>query len=168
MGAQLLKVFDSWAGILTPDAYKEFCFPYCQAIERRVKEALSSEPNFDFVPPMILFAKGAHFSMELILKETTYEVIGLDWETDVQNVKDICKRLGRRVCLQGNLDSCILYGDKDTIRSHTKKMIEDFYDSDGTISHIANLGHGVYPTHNPEHVGWFIDAVHEFSKPLYS
>merc|ERR1712137_539718 len=166
-GAQLLKVFDSWAGILTPDAFSTFCLPYYKAIEQRVRTILKEEEGFAFIPPMILFAKGAHFSMEQILRETTYEVISLDWETDVEAMHQICKQLNRRVCFQGNLGPCILYGTPETIRQHTKKMVQSFYDESGLINHIANLGHGVYPDHDPERVGCFIDAVHEFSKEIY-
>lgn len=163
----MLMVFDSWAGILTPDAYKEFCLPYAIQIEKRVKEELGKEENFEFIPPMILFAKGAHFSMEDILAKTSYEVIGLDWETDIAYVHQLCEKLNRKVCLQGNLDPCVLFGDKETIRSHTKEMVQRFHDPTGNITHIANLGHGVYPNHDPEHVGFFIDAVHEFSQEIY-
>ena len=164
----MLMLFDSWAQILTPQAYQEFCLPYSVQIENRVKETLSKDEGFEYVPPMILFAKGAHFSMEQILAQTSFEVIALDWETDVSYVHQLCKKLNRKVCLQGNLDPCVLYVDKETIRAHTKQMIQDFHDPHGNVTHIANLGHGVYPTHDPEHVGWFIDAVHEFSREIYN
>merc|ERR1712137_1175580 len=158
-GAQLLKVFDSWAGELTPQAFEEFCFPYLQQIEVRVKEQLKQlGDQLEFIPPMIVFPKGAHFSLDLIISKTSYEVLAIDWQTDPKYVQDLCARAGRKICLQGNLDPIVMFGSIETIRSHTKSMLEQFKCE--SVNHIANLGHGVLPTHSPEHVGAFIEAVH--------
>lgn len=170
-GAQLLKLFDSWAGILSPEAFAEFSLPYLKQIEERVKKSLEeyqkgeNGENLEYIPPMIVFAKGAHYSYDAIIKQTNYEVIALDWETDISSVIKLCNdNLPRKVCLQGNLDPCVLYAEHDVIKQHTKKMVEEFHKSAKTVNYIANLGHGIYPDLNPNNVGCFIDSIHEFSK----
>ena len=70
------------------------------------------------------------------------------------------KCVGEMVTLQGNLDPCALYSPKEDIRAAVKKMVEGF----GSQRWIANLGHGIYPDMNPEHLRTFIDSVHEFTK----
>ena len=179
-GAQLLQVFDSWAGELSKECFKTFSLPYIQQIEQRVREGVkemlsasgASSCNASGPPvPMVLFAKGAHFSIEEILKSTTYDVLGLDWQTDPEHVVDLCIRHKRSVCLQGNLDPCALYADKETVAQLTHSMLGRFQaaiakaaDAGVTVTHICNLGHGLHPTHDPEHVKEFINSVHAFSR----
>jgi uroporphyrinogen decarboxylase len=162
-----LKVFDSWAGILSPDAFLEFSLPYLKQIEQRVKASISELEGFEFVPPMIVFPKGAHYSVEQIITQTSYDVLALDWETNPEVVRELCRKNNRKICLQGNLDPCVLFADDDSIRSHTKRMLEQFH-GDDNILHIANLGHGITPAHSPDKLRVFVDAVHEFSVTLYS
>lgn len=92
-----------------------------------------------------------------VLSHSKYDVIGIDWSMDPSEAR---KAVGGRVALQGNLDPCILYADEATIRKYTQQMLSKFQTSDGLI---ANLGHGVNPDHSPEHVGFYLKAIHELS-----
>ena len=141
-GANLVQLFDSWAGILSPTSYQTFALPYIKQIADAITEA-----------PMIMFAKGAFFAREYF-KEVNCEAVGLDWTMDIQQSRSL---IGEHKVLQGNLDPCLLYADDKVIVSETQKMLEAFGDK-----HIVNLGHGVYPDTNPEKVKVFIQTVKEF------
>ena len=150
-GAQLIQVFDSWAGLLSQDTFNQFALPYLKMIATALRKA---RPDV----PITIFAKGAHYALE-DLAESDYDVIGLDWTMDPVEAR---KRVGNSVTLQGNLDPCMLFAPPEMIRREVKRMLLGF----GTQGHIANLGHGMLPTHDPEHARVFIEAVHEFSQSL--
>lgn len=147
-GAQVLQVFDSWAGILTPNAFQEMSLPYLRQIADQVKQRCPDVP-------LIVFAKGAHYALE-VLADTRYDVISVDWTISPQQAH---RRVNGRTALQGNLDPCILYASPAVIRREVREMIEAF----GHRAYIANLGHGMHPDHDPEHVRAFVQAVHEYS-----
>lgn len=142
-GADMLQIFDSWAGILSPDQYKEFALPYIAQICNAINEV-----------PVTVFAKGAFF-VRKEMSELNCRTIGLDWNMDPKESRAL---IGEDKTLQGNLDPCVLYADFATIKKETEKMLRDF----GAHKHIANLGHGVYPDINPENVKCFIDTVKNF------
>ena len=147
-GAQLVQVFDSWAGLLGPGTFQAVALPYL----RQIAEALAaSHPQ----TPSIVFAKGAPHALDA-LADTPYDVIALDWTIDPREARTI---VGDRAVLQGNLDPCALYAAPDDIRSAVGEMLDAF----GPHRHIANLGHGMHPDHDPEHARAFIEAVHEQS-----
>ncbi|MFT5883693.1 MAG: uroporphyrinogen decarboxylase [Arcticibacterium sp.] len=138
-GADLVQVFDSWAGILSPLQYSQFATPYIAQICSAIPEV-----------PVTVFAKGAYFAREEIGK-LDCEVIGLDWNMDIA----ASRQLVPHKTLQGNLDPCVLYGSFSDIEKATKEMLSQF----GRQRYIANLGHGVYPDMKPENVKCFIDTV---------
>tara|TARA_R110002020_G_scaffold109952_5_gene254254 strand:- start:1249 stop:2271 length:1023 start_codon:yes stop_codon:yes gene_type:complete len=142
-GAQLVQLFDSWAGILGPKQYAEFSLPYIA----QICDAITSVPK-------TVFAKGAFFAREEMSK-LNCETIGLDWNMGIAESR---KLVGPEKTLQGNLDPAALYGNADQVREATINMMEQFKGS----RHIANLGHGVYPDINPEMVKVFIQTVKEF------
>ena len=146
-GANLIQVFDSWAGILPPEHYRTFSYAY-------IKEICEALPGV----PVTVFAKGAFFSMH-DFANLPCQVIGLDWN---MNIAEARAALGPNKTLQGNLDPCALYSDFATIRKETIKMLDAF----GPDRHIANLGHGVYPDTNPDHVRCFINTVKEYSEQM--
>ena len=150
-GAQALQVFDSWAGILTPQHFAAFALPYLTQIAERLK---ASHPDV----PLIVFARGAHYALDA-LAATDYDVIGLDWTIIPQAARAI---VADRAALQGNLDPCALYGSPATIRAGVEQMLAGF----GTEGYIANLGHGMHPDHNPDHTGAFVEAVQEVSAKM--
>ncbi|MBL7809938.1 MAG: uroporphyrinogen decarboxylase [Saprospiraceae bacterium] len=141
-GADLIQLFDSWAGELAPAHYQTFAIPYLQQICDALPEV-----------PKTIFAKGAWFSLEA-LGQTSCQVIGLDWNTSPMFARE---KMGGSKVLQGNLDPCTLYADAHTIRQETLKMIQDF---DG--KHIVNLGHGVYPDTPLDGVKAFVDTVRSY------
>ncbi len=141
-GADLLQLFDSWAGELPATHYRQFALPYIQ----RICEALPEVPK-------TVFAKGAWFALE-DLAALPCQVLGLDWNMSPEWAKIVTK--GTRV-LQGNLDPCALYGDRDSIEQETEMMLRAFGGR-----HIVNLGHGVYPDTPLDGVRAFVEAVKEF------
>ena len=147
-GAQALQVFDSWAGLLSPEAFEVFVRPYLEQIARRVGERRPEVPK-------IVFAKGAHYALPS-LSEAGYDVISLDWTMDPAAAREAT---GGRVALQGNMDPSLLYAEPDVIRGQVQRMLDAF----GPTGHIANLGHGMHPDHDPNHARAFVEAVHQFS-----
>lgn len=143
-GADIVQIFDSWAGILGPEQYNEFSLPYIS----RICDAITEVPK-------IVFAKGAFFARER-LNGVSCDVVGLDWNMDIAESRTL---LSKKV-LQGNLDPCALYGSVDDVRRETKKMMKAF----GGSNHIANLGHGLYPDTEVDNVKCFIDTVKEFRR----
>ena len=139
-GADLIQIFDSWAGILPADYYYQFSLRYIAQICDAIQEA-----------PVTVFAKGVYFALTA-MKQLSCNVVGLDWNMDIQQSRTM---LGAEKTLQGNLDPCTLYGSFKTIRTATKKMIKAF----GAHKYIANLGHGVYPDTDLEKVKCFVETV---------
>lgn len=146
-GADMVQVFDSWAGILGEAQYKVFALPYITQICDAINEV-----------PVTVFAKGA-YAMRNELGKLNCQTIGLDWN---MNVAESRKLIGAEKTLQGNLDPCLLYADRATIKSETIKMLKEF----GDTRHIANLGHGVYPDTEVDNVRCFVDTVKEFNTVL--
>lgn len=142
-GADLLQIFDSWAGILSPDQYRKFSLPYIAQICNAINEV-----------PVTVFAKGAFFARKE-MSNLNCQVIGLDWNMDISETR----RMIPHKTLQGNLDPCVLYGSFKDVEKHTKKMLKNF----GSQKYIANLGHGVYPDTNPDKVKCFIDTVKNYT-----
>jgi uroporphyrinogen decarboxylase len=106
----------------------------------------------------IVFARGAHYALDA-LADAEYDVIGLDWTMSPSLARTVVR--GRAV-LQGNLDPAVLYAEPEVIRREVRRMLTEF----GPTGHIANLGHGMHPDHDPEHARVFIDAVHDISEEL--
>ncbi len=143
-GANLVQIFDSWAGILSPDHFDAFSLPYINQICRAIETV-----------PVTVFAKGAFFGLEAMSK-LPCETLGLDWNMDIAKSRQL---IGAEKTLQGNLDPAALYGDYGQIAKITKRMLDAF----GNSRHIANLGHGVYPDTDPDKVKRFIEVVKEYS-----
>jgi uroporphyrinogen decarboxylase len=155
-GAQLLQIFESHAGCLTQNLFTKFALPYIRVISKKVREKLT-ERNIPHVP-MIIFAKDGHYVMEE-LAQSHYEVMGLDWTIKSKVARRAC---GETVTFQGNMDPCALYAPKDELCKITREMLGNF----GTKNYICNLGHGIYPDMDPEHVKIFVDCVHSVSEEM--
>ena len=139
-GANLVQVFDSWAGILPPAHYAEFSTRYLAEI----CEALAP------LVPVTVFAKGAWWAVEDFAR-LPCRTIGLDWNQSPQQARQ--QAPGRT--LQGNLDPCALYGSAEQVQAATQAMLREFAGG----PHIANLGHGVYPDTDPAKVRVFVETV---------
>jgi len=142
-GADMLQLFDSWAGILSPDQYREFSLKYISQICDAISEV-----------PFTVFAKDAHFA-RVEMGKLNCDTIGLDWTMDVAESRSM---IGPSKTLQGNIDPCLLYADYDVIRKEAVKMLKAF----GPHRHIANLGHGLYPDLEKDKVKCFVDTVKEY------
>lgn len=149
-GAQAVQIFDTWGGVLSPANYRAFSLDYMQKI------VAALEPGPDGAVPTILFTKGGGPWLEAIAA-TGASAIGLDWTIDID---DAAARVGDRVALQGNADPAILFAEPGRIRSEVADILARFGDRPG---HVFNLGHGVTPQVEPDHVAALVDAVHEFS-----
>lgn len=143
-GANLVQVFDSWAGILSPQQYERFSLPYL----RQICDAINTVP-------VTIFAKGAYFARKAI-GELSCSVVGLDWNMDIAESRALIPHK----TLQGNLDPCVLYASYGEIKKETRAMLEAY----GDHPFIANLGHGVYPDTNPDKVRCFIDTVKAYTR----
>jgi len=153
-GAQALQIFDTWGGALSARGYIDFSLYYMhRVIQRLPRQAEGREV------PVILFTKGGGQWLE-IMADSGAHALGLDWTTDIGGAR---ARVGQRVALQGNMDPAMLYASPARIREEVAAILASFGPGSG---HIFNLGHGVTPGVNPDHVTAFVDAVQELS-PQY-
>jgi uroporphyrinogen decarboxylase len=153
-GAQALMIFDTWGGILSHHHYEEFSLAHT----RTIIEGLTREHEGRRVP-VILFSKGAGQWLQL-LANSGCDALGVDWTV---NIGEARRQVGDRVALQGNLDPCALYASPTRIRSEVARVLADFGAGTG---HAFNLGHGIHPQVDPDHVQSMVQAVHTLS-PAY-
>jgi uroporphyrinogen decarboxylase len=151
-GAQVLQVFESVAvESLTQSQYFGFVFPYLDKIASQVKDACPDTP-------LIMFSKGTDYAFER-LADTQFDCLGLDWTSDPQDVR---KRIGDKKALQGNMDPCVIYANKNVIKKEVENMLESF----GTTGYVANFGHGCFPDMDPSHVDTFIKCIQTTSRQM--
>ena len=143
-GCQAVQIFDSWAGCLSPADYRDFALPHT----RRLIELV--EPH----GPVINFLTGNPALLPL-QRQGGGAVMGLDWRVELG---DAWATLGHDVAVQGNLDPVVLFADIPTIRRRANDILDQ---AAGRPGHIFNLGHGVLPEMNPEHVKALVEIVHE-------
>jgi uroporphyrinogen decarboxylase len=154
-GVQVVMIFDTWGGVLTPPDYAEFSLQYMQ----KIISGLTREAE-DRKVPVILFTKGGCQWLE-VMADTGCDALGIDWSTDLARAR---QRVGDRVALQGNLDPAVLYSKPEIIHDKVAGVLEAFGTGSG---HVFNLGHGINPDVNPEHAGVLVNAVHELSRPYH-
>ncbi len=154
-GAQAVMLFDTWGGMLTTEDYNEFSLAYA----KQVRASLKTQVNGETIPT-ILFTKGGGLWLEA-MADAGYDALGLDWQTDIAMAR---ARVGARVALQGNMDPVALYAGPEVIRNKVKSVLEKYGAGSG---HVFNLGHGILPDIDPEHVAAMVDAVHEFSPAFH-
>ena len=155
-GAQALQVFDTWGGVLSPAMYREFSLPYLQRIAQELQRGDGAERT-----PLILFGKGTAAYLE-DLAATGAEGVGVDWLVELG---EAARRTGGKVALQGNLDPATLYGSPEAIRREVRRALDSYRDGNGGSreGHVFNLGHGMSPDMNPDHVAVLVDEVHSYS-----
>ncbi|KST65799.1 uroporphyrinogen decarboxylase [Mastigocoleus testarum] len=147
-GAQVVQMFDSWAGQLSPQDYETFALPYQQRVFKKVKE---THPD----TPLILLVTGSGGLLEKMAKSGA-DIITVDWSVDMADAR---RRLGTNLGVQGNLDPGVLYGSKEFIRDR----IIDTVRKAGNQGHILNLGHGVLPDTPEENVAYFFETAKNLS-----
>jgi uroporphyrinogen decarboxylase len=155
-GAQAVQIFDTWGGALSAQAYKDFSLSYMA----RIVSGLNRENEGRRVP-VILFSKGCNTQLEA-LADTGCDALGLDWTISLDEARN---RVGDRVALQGNLDPTVLLADRKIIRREVSDTLNSFGQGNG---HVFNLGHGITPDVNPDHLTALISAVWELSPAFHS
>ncbi len=153
-GAQVAMIFDTWGGVLTPAHYREYSLQYLE----RICNGLNRERDGQKIP-VILFTKGAGLNLTQ-MADTGCDGLGVDWTTNLSTARELT---GDRVALQGNLDPSTLYASPDAIRQAVRDTIDDFGPGPG---HVFNLGHGITPGVDPDHLGVLVDEVHRYSRSL--
>lgn len=151
-GAQAVQIFDTWGGVLSTHAYREFSLAYMT----KVVAGLTRESEGRKVP-VILFTKNGGLWLEDIAASGC-DCVGLDWTIDIGRAR---ARIGDKVSLQGNMDPSILYASPDSIRAEVARILQDYGSGSG---HVFNLGHGITPDVDPANVAVFIESVHELSR----
>lgn len=142
-GANILQLFDSWAGVLSEQMFYEFSLKYMS----KICDALSP------LVPVTVFAKDAHYAVQKI-SETSCNSIGLDWTINPLTAR---AQAGAKT-LQGNADPCLLYASDKKIIEEAHSMLSAF----GKQRYICNLGHGLYPDIDKQKVKFFVDVVKEY------
>jgi uroporphyrinogen decarboxylase len=145
-GAQVVQLFDSWAGCLTPADYRQFVLPYT----KMVIDALT--PGV----PVINFSTGTAGLLTQI-RAAGGNVIGLDWRV---NLDEAWATVGHDVAVQGNLDPVALFAAPKEISNRVAQVLKQ---ANARPGHIFNLGHGVLPDTPVDHVIAMVQAVHELS-----
>ena len=130
-GADVIMVFDSWGGVLSPLQYQLFSLHYM----KKIGEKLMSTHQGKKIP-LIFFSKGCGLYLENIANGGC-DGVGLDWTMDLATAK---KLVGDRVALQGNLDPCTLFADRNTIQHEAKTILSVYNNQTGFV---FNLGHGI-------------------------
>jgi uroporphyrinogen decarboxylase len=138
-GAQVIQLFDTWAGELNRPDYEEFALPYT----KKIFEAVGNRV------PRILYLNGTSAILEAMAASGA-DVISLDWRIPIAEAR---RRVGTGVALQGNLDPCVLLGPRERIATKTKEILEQA----GPTGHILNLGHGILPPTPVENARAFIE-----------
>ncbi len=145
-GAQAVQIFESWLGELGREDLEEFSFPYLARLAERIRRT---------GVPTVFFATGMSTHLGPIGK-LGYDVVSLDWRIPLAEAR---RQLPPTVALQGNLDSTLLLGPKQTLLARARQLLEAVGHEPG---YIFNLGHGIQPPTPPENVKALVDAVHAF------
>jgi uroporphyrinogen decarboxylase len=152
-GAQVLMIFDTWGGLLTPAAYRLCSLHYMTQIIANITRAYQQIP-------VVLFTKGGGLWLETIASSGC-DAIGLDWTIELGEAR---QRVGNKVALQGNMDPAVLYGSEKCILEEISSVLNSYGPGTG---HVFNLGHGISPHTSPENVKFFVEAVHTLSPDFH-
>ena len=154
-GAQAVQIFDTWGAALDGDDFRRFSMASMQ----KIIDGLTREKDGRKIP-VILFTKGAG-PLLADLAETGCDALGVDWTTDLATAR---RYVGDKVALQGNLNPGTLLESPEKIRQGVADTLASYGDGPG---HIFNLGHGITPDVDPDHLGVLVDAVHELSPEFH-
>jgi uroporphyrinogen decarboxylase len=143
-GSDAIQLFDSWGGLLSPEDYQKFSWPYLQQIVDALKD----------ITPVIIFGKGCWFALPEMAKSGA-SALGVDWTCSARNARYLS---GGQITLQGNYDPARLFSPISQIKKDVKQMIDAF----GKDRYIVNLGHGILPNIPVDHAKAFVDAIKEY------
>ena len=145
-GANVVQIFDTWAGELSRQDYRRFALPF----QQRVIQAIQNLGT-----PVILFVKGSTPVLSE-MKASGAAILSVDWRL---SLKEVSERLGDETVLQGNLDPTALYAPAETVSKLTTNLLND---TGRTTGHIFNLGHGVLPGTPVESVKALVETVKQY------
>jgi uroporphyrinogen decarboxylase len=148
-GADVVQIFDSWGGIVSPGDFREYPLRYARQVIAHLRTTCPGTP-------IIYFVNGCAPYLDDYASSGA-DVLGVDWRVGIDEVR---RRVGDGVALQGNLDPGALFAPPAEIRSR----VADILARAGAVGHIFNLGHGVLPETDPEHVRAMVTAVRELSQ----
>jgi len=156
-GAQVIQVFDSWAGHLTPEEFDEWASPYQKQVVAAIKEARPEVPVIIYMAPDTHSKGGALLER---LAASGADMISIDYTIDIGEAKKRLAAAGYAdVGLQGNLDPEILRdGPPEKILEETERILG----AAGDTGHVMNLGHGIEATTPEPYAALFVDAVHGY------
>jgi len=153
-GAQALMIFDTWGGLLGPAPFREFSLRYMAQIVAALKADAHAREL-----PVILFSKGANAHLAE-MADSGCAALGVDWTIDLADAR---RAVAGKVALQGNLDPAILHANPEVIRREARAVLDSYGRHPG---HVFNLGHGITPEVDPEHVRVLVDEVHAYGRTL--
>lgn len=151
-GAQVVMIFDTWGGVLSHAAYREFSLHYISQILAGLERERGKERI-----PSVVFTKGGGLWLEHIA-DSGCDAVGLDWTVDIGEAR---RRAGGKVALQGNLDPAVLFSTPEVIVAEVKRILAAYGDGSG---HVFNLGHGISQFTPPEHARILVESVHDLSR----
>ena len=158
-GAQAVMIFDSWGGVLSHAAYREFSLSYM----RRILAGLTRVAEGERVP-CIVFTKGGGQWIESIA-DTGCDAVGLDWTSDLGEAR---RRVGDRVALQGNFDPMGMFASPEKLAAEACRVLDSYAadpaEARAAGGHVFNLGHGISQFTPPENVKILVDTVHSHSR----
>eukprot|EP00596_Hydrurales_sp_CCMP1899_P008701 CAMPEP_0119041608 /NCGR_PEP_ID=MMETSP1177-20130426/12598_1 /TAXON_ID=2985 /ORGANISM="Ochromonas sp, Strain CCMP1899" /LENGTH=372 /DNA_ID=CAMNT_0007007785 /DNA_START=142 /DNA_END=1260 /DNA_ORIENTATION=- len=146
-GAQVIQLFDSWAGNLSPLDYDTFAAPYQRKVIEKIKR------NHPTVPTIIYINKSGALLERMAA--TGIDIISLDWTVKIEEAR---LRIGDKIGIQGNMDPMVLFAPKDVIKSRVEEILRE----GGGRNHVMNLGHGIDAKTSEENAKFFVDTVHNF------
>jgi len=155
-GAQVVQLFDSWAGFLSSYDYDVFALPYQRFVVEKIK---AKYPKV----PLILYINRSGALIEKMVG-TGVDIISLDWTVSITEAKSRIKTYqdqthdNRTIGLQGNLDPMLLFAPEKIIKERTEEILKQ----GNNQRHVMNLGHGMEPNTSEEKAKYFVDLVKQY------
>ena len=143
-GAQVIQIFDSWAGNLAPVDYDIFAAPYQRKVIEKIKK-------FHPKVPIIMYINKSGALLER-MATSGVDIVSLDWTVTIEEAR---KRIGNKVGIQGNLDPMVLFAPHDVIKQRTEEILK----SVGGQNHVMNLGHGIDAVTPEDNANFFVKTV---------
>lgn len=148
-GAQVIQLFDSWAGNLAPEDYDAFAAPYQRKVISAIKKA---HPEV----PIIMYINKSGALLER-MAASGVDIISLDWTVSIAEAR---KRIGDKIGIQGNLDPMVLFAPEEVIKEKTEAILR----ACGGRNHVMNLGHGIDAVTPESAAKCFVDTVQRWRR----
>ena len=167
-GAQAAMIFDSWGGVLSDPAFRQFSLAYTARVLGQLKRFGADGQDV----PRIVFTKGGGLWLEA-MRGLDCEVLGVDWTVNLARARSLVAEgdVASAKALQGNIDPNVLFAPPPQIEAEVERVLDDFgpphldLESHGP-THIFNLGHGISQFTPPDHVAVLLSAVRRKSVTL--